>query len=699
MVKFNPLGLASAALFGLTLESSLAFAPQSCTNGFVTTKFSTATKLSLASKSHPEFKIVGEDDEDDEPRPSGQPSPDLLVVSKPEEVETPTAANTPKKNKPEYGALSPGTVVQVQVGDVSLARKAWKKRRRTGSPLLVPCSILNVDRQSMVRWNLVYLLEKFGESQKDGVQISTAQLSKRYRTFLKSSLQNQADALGYESNHDMIVALLNKKAQESYGVRLVEDKEGELCLKAPISRFKAQKRAAGTPVLQFRKHRKGEHGDWETMTHTGHIRAKKVTGEEVSYGFLPLSAALRVSQKDDLDSGRVEEGNIHPAVVYDYDPAGDGGSPLLTLSLNPRGLREGLKIKPDKKYTPIEHPEHLFEELSVGDGPYRARVVQLVPGKALVDFEVGRKVSSEGMVKVLGGLRFQDSVEIVDDSTTGIAPSFVDESFGAIDDVLGEFDEDYDDDDDDGPSLVEDLLSLRDEDSFEEGTFEDGEEEEDISDLFSTNADGSLSYTDPDSGESLVIENDDEDYLEMLNVQNLINSSKERMAKGFQKVEPVEPPKVIVPAAAPATPSEPRLQSKRLRVGDFVDVYIRSVSKQSSQFMVSTNPSVKGRSAKEIKKEGDAKKKLKRLKDSLGGSLKRIWDLEGQECTGVVKATSSTGNWVYVKPELNGLPVGIAALDEGAAALVVGDSVKVQISGVDEQKGQLSMKYIGKLSP
>ena len=71
----------------------------------------------------------------------------------------------------EYGALAAGTVVQVQVGDLSLARKAWKKRRRTGSPLLGPCSILNVDQRSMVRWNLIFLLEKFGQAQADGIRI------------------------------------------------------------------------------------------------------------------------------------------------------------------------------------------------------------------------------------------------------------------------------------------------------------------------------------------------------------------------------------------------------------------------------------------------------------------------------------------------------------------------------------------------
>jgi hypothetical protein len=68
-----------------------------------------------------------------------------------------------QKPKTEYAALSPGSAVQIKVGNVTLARKAWKKRRRSGSPLLVPCSVLSMDRKSMVRWNILYLLQKFGK--------------------------------------------------------------------------------------------------------------------------------------------------------------------------------------------------------------------------------------------------------------------------------------------------------------------------------------------------------------------------------------------------------------------------------------------------------------------------------------------------------------------------------------------------------
>lgn len=137
----------------------------------------------LFAKPHPEYSFA--DEESPEETDSVDGDDDYFAVTLPKE--DPQADQAPSK-RPEYGALAQGTVVQVQVGDISLARKAWKKRRRTGSPLLVPCSILNVDRQSMVRWNLMFLLEKFGSSQKDGIQISAEDLSNKYRTFLKSSL-------------------------------------------------------------------------------------------------------------------------------------------------------------------------------------------------------------------------------------------------------------------------------------------------------------------------------------------------------------------------------------------------------------------------------------------------------------------------------------------------------------------------------
>lgn len=103
------------------------------------------------------------------------------------------------KPKTEYAALSPGSAVQIKVGNVTLARKAWKKRRRSGSPLLVPCSVLSMDRKSMVRWNIIYLLQKFGKPLdeleegtvgflSDDIAISMGDINKHYSSHLGTSL-------------------------------------------------------------------------------------------------------------------------------------------------------------------------------------------------------------------------------------------------------------------------------------------------------------------------------------------------------------------------------------------------------------------------------------------------------------------------------------------------------------------------------
>jgi hypothetical protein len=496
----------------------------------------------------------------------------------------------------------------------------------------------------------------------------------------------------------MVRELFNKKIQESYGVRLVGI-DDELMLKAPISRHRAHKRAARTPVLQFRLPKEGDHGDADTLTHTGYVKSRKDNSDDKSYHFLPLSTALRVSQKDDVDTGRITEGSIHPAVIFDYDIIGDGGSPLLTLSLNPRGTRETLKVKADRKFMPIDQPKCTFDQLSVGDGPYRAKVVQLLPGRALIDMQVGRKVSNEGMIRVLGTLQFKDSVKVVSHQQTGEESMMMeyddynDDSEAIIEATIDDLDNFDDDDDgeDDDEDIAEELLSLRASDSFEEGTFEEGEEEEDISNLFQVNEDGSLTYNDPDSGESMVLDTEDDDFEDLMSVKTIIDSHTPKSNASNNKE--------ISTVKVTSESSETHLAKKMLRVGDDVDVYIRSVSKQSGQFAVTTNPIVQGRKAKDLKKESDACKKLKRLKKSLGGNLNKIFDLEGKECDGIVKATSKTGGWVYVQPELDGLPVGIATLTEELSNIATGDTVRVRIAGVDEERGQLALQVLNKRAP
>lgn len=562
-----------------------------------------------------------------------------------------------------------------------------------------------------------------------------------------------------------MAGLFTKNVQEAYGVRLLKNDDDEAILKAPISRTKAQKRAARTPLLQFRTPKQNDYGDERSLTHTGYLRAKRVDSEDsadkMPYQFLPLSAALRVSQKDDVVTGRVEEGSVHAAVVFDFDPIGDGGSPLLTLSLNPRGVRESIKVKPDRKLRPVENPRHLFHDLTVGDGPYKAKVLRLQGRKAIVDMDVGRRVSSDLTVKVLGALPFKDSVVVESygdsnaDSYDGQVAGDYSDGDGttdAIESALFEFhdDEDFADDDiEDGENMLDELFSLRDSDSFEEGTFEDGEIEEDISEsfemnedgtltytdpssgevkvldtsdeeeddrdvletdvesdgnddgidmssLFATNEDGTVAFVDPDSGEILEVSSDDEEFEDMVAIKSLID--KYSRPPSPLQVDYTHTTSEPASKSESAIPSTKMLVSKRLRVGDEIDVYVRTVSKQSSQFTVTTNPLIQGRKPRDLKSESEAEKKLKRLKKKFGGSLKKIWDMEGEECEGVVKACSKSGDWFYVQPSSQDLPVGVATpTATDVPELSVGDVVKIRISGIDEKRGQLALELIAKI--
>ena len=205
---------------GLVAVGSLDFFVDGFTTPLLPQQLTTLKKNSFkpsppfvfqARRNNPEFSVIEDDDDDDLASSETSVASTSAVESRADDIsiidndndliaKVEAEMNSPpqqqqagsKKQRPEYGALAPGTVVQVQIGDLSLARKAWKKRRRTGSPLLVPCSVLNVDRQSMVRWNLIYLLEKFGKSQRDGISITETELSKHYRNFLKFPLSVSA---------------------------------------------------------------------------------------------------------------------------------------------------------------------------------------------------------------------------------------------------------------------------------------------------------------------------------------------------------------------------------------------------------------------------------------------------------------------------------------------------------------------------
>jgi len=648
-----------------------------------------------------------------------------------QEEEEDAEATTTKSVRPEYAALSPGTIVKIQVGDVSLSRKAWKKRRRSGSPLLVPCSVLDMDRESMVRWNILYLIQKFGAPLKDlknkedvgftgkGVALSWQTIAKLYKQHLGSSLAKHAKAFGYASPRHMVQALFSQKIQKEYGMRVWmppreknshhrhhdKDQQDErpMWLVLPISRHRARSMASETGIVQFATMPEENEEDFfqgPRMRHTGIIRMKNPDlstenkAAAAPHKFQSLSAAIRVSQKD-VDEERIANGSVHHAVVFSYDPNGDNNLPLLTTSLNLDQVKDRLKKLQSvrKHHVSRSFPmpssdqkavERNLKDLKVGEGPYRATVVKVSSRShaVFVDCNVGRNVSKQrggGVARVMGMLRFDD----IAPSTKKLS-SDTDEEEDLIESVFDDleeydddedWDEEYDDDDDDAMT-VEDLFSKIDAADAEDE--EEGTTAEDISHMFSMDDDGTLRYKDPETGKVTIVAADDDDDEDFFDDEDEEDEEEDNEDEGAD--------------AKPVI----------LKVGDEVNVFIKSVSKQSGRFAVTTDPSVQGKKAKDIKRENEAEKKLSKLAKKFGEEgLEKILELEGTECTGTVKATSNTGDWYYVQPDMEDLPVGVAASfnEDDASSISQGDTVRVRLDGIDESRGQIAMTVLEKLAP
>jgi len=678
------------------------------------------------------------DDDDDE-----DAAPALPIETTTRSLSQQTSSHQTTNPHYSYAALEPGTVIQIQIGDLSVARKAWKKRRRNASPLLVPCSILSTDRISQIRWNLIYLLHKFGTSSTNNkkVRLSVAELAQRHRSHLGSSLREHAVWAGCDSPQQFVQeVLLNAAAQEAYGVRLVrvEGEEGGESsshgdyLEAPLSRRRAQKRAAAAAVLQFAFSDNVDRGDDADdgdavkptfLQHTGWVRNRRPKDDSDSssnyYQLQPLSAALRVGQ---ADVAQIPTGSRHAAVVFEYDVQGDAGSPLLTLTLNPsrNQVRDRLKNKnkslssrggrstttTNKAAAKAVPPLYKLKELSIGDSLEGAVIVRLVKGGALVDCGVRRGNDDDA---VLGLLRFKDAVLNHNNQDEQAPPVVVwdeeeeeeedwDEILSLDDLDLG--DEEEEEDDDDEAEVHNDNASdpLKDVIAKIESEDDDFVDSEDITNHFQQNEDGSLTYTDPETGKQEIISNtidDDEEQEE--EVQKDVKAAGRKAKPSSFGYKEFEKALGALGARKPII-SGPDYRTETLRVGERVDVYVKSVSKQSNQFTLTMDSSVIGKTAKDIKKESEVDKKHFRLAKQLGG-FRRIRELKGKKCDGIIKAASNTGDWFYVQPQLDNLPVGVATVPETIEgdALQIGDAVRIRLDGVDKDRGQLAIRILNKL--
>jgi hypothetical protein len=124
--------------------------------------------------------------------------------------------------------------------------------------------------------------------------------------------------------------------------------------------------------------------------------------------------------------------------------------------------------------------------------------------------------------------------------------------------------------------------------------------------------------------------------------------------------------------------------------------------------MVTLDPSIKDKKAKDLKLEKRADKRKERLL-SKKISQEDVQNLIGNVYDGVVKAKSKTGDWYYVQPCVGedmsscdeSWPVGVAsALSKvgepsgSSENYSVGDHVRVRLEGIDERRGQLALTLL-----
>lgn len=595
----------------------------------------------------------------------------------------------------ESASLLPGQVVSIRIGDMSNPRKAWKKRRRTGSPILVPCSILGMNRETMVKNNLINLLHRFGKPQEHdshkGVVLSVGAAVKLYKHRLGGNLLEHANALGYDTIVKMIRALFDKNALKDSGVEVSRvGAKRELALCSSLSLRLARESAYMAEFVQFMP----SDEDKDRMLHTGTTfrisKDDKYQTLSTPDVVQPLSAAVRISQAD-AEKGRFQAGMECNAFFTAYDGMGDNGSPLATCAIDPpRGqIRDQMKrrayvkrqidAKTDRKRDMMvdkNKPTRDLNELRAGDGPYTATVVKVSSraNAAFVDLGVSRqkgKKAGGGTTKVLAMLRFDDIVD-------GMPLDEIDEEAALIEASLLEGS------DDDGIFTVEDLFEDEGEDTIE-----------DVSDTYSMDEHGNVIMIDPDTGEKTILGSADEDEEEN---EDADDEESDDMFAGMGPEERLKAIGDMLEKEEKAPKEIKNVKTAKdikLRHGDKVDVFVRAVFPQSGRFMVTQNSSIKDNKLKDLKREKQAEKRLSKLAKKMGGEdgLNKIVSSVGVEMEGMVKAKSKTGDWYYVQPADESFPVGLAKC-EIAAVLDAGQSVKIRVDGIDEARGQLALTIL-----
>jgi len=672
--------------------------------------------------------------------------------------------STPLQSQPnaELATLTSGQVLSIRVGDTSLSRKAWKKRRRSNSPILVPCTVLGIEREAMVTSNILNLLYKFGKpfrsqnymaygeysvgGERNGVRLGLATCATLYERTFGSTLLEHAKVLGYSSQSSFFESVFDDYFYSEHGIKLVhpEEEEGfsnnlhpsqqQPYIYTTLSLRRAREAASKPSFVQFIS----DPSSPEMMFHTGATIPPTITTSKKNYKPIAkrmmrhqtqLSAAIRLSSQNDLGKSasdqedddnnsnaeaRIQSGMYCQAYVLSYEEVGDNGSPLLVCSIDPP---KSYLVASEKRRFGVKRRQEMDETDKVTFDILERRAKNKNAGggtSAMMKFDdlkVGDGPLKASVVKISAstGAAFVDlGVERKRGKRGGGGNTRVLGTLN-LDDIVGSLDCGDIEESPDDVVVMEQV-----EEGFGDGTTNSYQDED--SSMIDSDVAARWDEVVSDSQDSDNADEEEEDDLfAHLPVEDHLTSIGEIIKEERMVDETSSSDKYNEDENNPQ--KEISNDTAFMCVGDEIEVYIRGVFPQSGRFMVTIDPAIKGQKLKELKKKREANKRLSRLASKASKSegdveegtslLSSIDSLIGTECYGTVKAKSKVGTWYYVQPdeELKDgkgcglkLPVGVAEGERFEEILSPGDRVQIRLDGIDEARGQLAMTLMKSLS-
>ena len=113
-----------------------------------------------------------------------------------------------------------------------------------------------MNREWMVRWNVMTLLHQIGEesaSAGGAVGATAGKIGRAYRQKLGGDLRDHASALGFDSVESLLQSLFDDRIQAEYGIStFVEPQHDNLMLTTSLTRRQARSFSASAGMVQFR---------------------------------------------------------------------------------------------------------------------------------------------------------------------------------------------------------------------------------------------------------------------------------------------------------------------------------------------------------------------------------------------------------------------------------------------------------------